>query len=78
MFIVRSPVELVAKYSTLKVLKNGVEVKLQRNALSVLEAPTGDEDDDYDFDDSSSGSEVGEKDNHHFRKLSLCGPFLHV
>nr|GMD07572.1 Histone deacetylase complex subunit SAP30/SAP30-like [Ipomoea batatas] len=48
------------------VLKNGVEVKLQRNALSVLEAPTGDEDDDYDFDDSSSGSEVGEKDNHHF------------
>ncbi|VAH24120.1 unnamed protein product [Triticum turgidum subsp. durum] len=28
------------------VLKNGVEVKLQRNALSVLEAPTGNEDDD--------------------------------
>ncbi|KAJ0966629.1 hypothetical protein J5N97_023546 [Dioscorea zingiberensis] len=26
------------------VLKNGVEVKLQRNALSVLEAPTGNED----------------------------------
>ncbi|XP_042392540.1 uncharacterized protein LOC121983913 isoform X2 [Zingiber officinale] len=26
------------------VLKNGVEVKLQRNALSVLETPTGDED----------------------------------
>ncbi|CAH9075700.1 unnamed protein product [Cuscuta epithymum] len=49
------------------VLKNGVEVKLQRNALSVLEAPTGDEeDDDYDFNDSSSGSEVGEKANHHF------------
>ncbi|CAH9106716.1 unnamed protein product [Cuscuta europaea] len=49
------------------VLKNGVEVKLQRNALSVLEAPTGDEEDnDNDFDDSSSGSEVGEKANHHF------------
>ncbi|XP_074572568.1 uncharacterized protein LOC141829048 isoform X1 [Curcuma longa] len=28
------------------VLKNGVEVKLQRNALSVLETPTGDEDED--------------------------------
>ncbi|KAG6408048.1 hypothetical protein SASPL_131050 [Salvia splendens] len=41
------------------VLKNGVEVKLQRNALSVLEPPTGnEEDDDYDFDDSSSGSDI--------------------
>ncbi|KAL3498877.1 hypothetical protein ACH5RR_041609 [Cinchona calisaya] len=49
------------------VLKNGVEVKLQRNALSVLEPPTGnEEDDDYDFDDSSSGSDIGEKDNHRF------------
>ncbi|KAF5205571.1 histone deacetylase complex subunit [Thalictrum thalictroides] len=28
------------------VLTNGIEVKLQRNALSVLEAPTGNEDDD--------------------------------
>eukprot|EP01018_Ginkgo_biloba_P034353 Gb_06121 [translate_table: standard] len=28
------------------VLKNGVEVKLQRNALSVIEAPTGHEDDE--------------------------------
>ncbi|KAF6166590.1 hypothetical protein GIB67_005452, partial [Kingdonia uniflora] len=28
------------------VLTNGIEVKLQRNALSVIEAPTGDEDDD--------------------------------
>ncbi|XP_047969118.1 uncharacterized protein LOC125212876 isoform X2 [Salvia hispanica] len=43
------------------VLKNGVEVKLQRNALSVLEPPTGnEEDDEYDFDDSSSGSDMGE------------------
>lgn len=49
------------------VLKNGVEVKLQRNALSVLEPPTGDEDDDdYDFDDSSSGSDIVEKESHHF------------
>ncbi|XP_024996871.1 uncharacterized protein LOC112529728 [Cynara cardunculus var. scolymus] len=46
------------------VLKNGVEVKLQRNALSVLEPPTGHEEDgDYEFDNSSCGSDVGEKDN---------------
>ncbi|CAL9102788.1 unnamed protein product [Musa acuminata var. zebrina] len=47
------------------VLKNGVEVKLQRNALSVLEAPTGNEDDDNNIDcDNSfcSGSAVGYKD----------------
>ncbi|KAL9434469.1 hypothetical protein AB3S75_029164 [Citrus x aurantiifolia] len=45
------------------VLKNGVEVKLQRNALSVLEHPTGNEvDEDHDFD-SSSGSDIGEKDH---------------
>ncbi|XP_059661821.1 uncharacterized protein LOC132307936 [Cornus florida] len=45
------------------VLKNGVEVKLQRNALSVLEPPTGNEEDEDDFDNSSSGSDIGEKDN---------------
>ncbi|XP_008794272.2 uncharacterized protein LOC103710367 isoform X1 [Phoenix dactylifera] len=45
------------------VLKNGVEVKLQRNALSVLEAPTGNEDDDDDCDNSfCSSSDMGEKD----------------
>uniref|UniRef100_A0A804J755 Histone deacetylase complex subunit SAP30 Sin3 binding domain-containing protein n=1 Tax=Musa acuminata subsp. malaccensis TaxID=214687 RepID=A0A804J755_MUSAM len=47
------------------VLKNGVEVKLQRNALSVLEAPTGNEDDDNNIDcDNSfcSSSAVGYKD----------------
>ncbi|XP_022845485.1 uncharacterized protein LOC111368472 [Olea europaea var. sylvestris] len=49
------------------VLKNGVEVKLQRNALSVLEPPTGnEEDDDYDFEDSSSGSDICQKDNYRF------------
>ncbi|XP_073046028.1 uncharacterized protein [Primulina eburnea] len=33
------------------VLTNGIEVKLQRNALSVLEAPTGnEEDDDFEFE----------------------------
>ncbi|TYI34748.1 hypothetical protein ES332_A03G031000v1 [Gossypium tomentosum] len=41
------------------VLKNGVEVKLQRNALSVLEHPTGNEvDGDHDFNNSSSGSDI--------------------
>ncbi|OVA13979.1 Histone deacetylase complex subunit SAP30/SAP30-like [Macleaya cordata] len=47
------------------VLKNGVEVKLQRNALSVLEPPTGNEedDDDHDFGNSCSSSDMGEKDN---------------
>ncbi|XP_024031504.1 uncharacterized protein LOC21406995 [Morus notabilis] len=45
------------------VLKNGVEVKLQRNALSVLEHPTGNEEDDFDYDNSSTSSEIGDKDN---------------
>ncbi|GFZ01358.1 hypothetical protein Acr_14g0009930 [Actinidia rufa] len=45
------------------VLKNGVEVKLQRNALSVLEHPTGNEDDEDDFEISSSSSDFGERDN---------------
>jgi len=53
----------------LKVLKNGIEVKLQRNALSVLEAPTGNEDDD-ELDHSSSSSDLGEKD-HDFGKLNF-------
>lgn len=45
------------------VLKNGVEVKLQRNALSVLEHPTGNEvDEEYDFD-SSSSTDIGEREN---------------
>lgn len=47
------------------VLKNGVEVKLQRNALSVLEAPTGNEEDDDEMDcDNSfcSSSDMGDKD----------------
>ena len=44
-------------------MKNGVEVKLQRNALSVLEHSTGNEDDDLDYDNSCIGSEVYEKDN---------------
>jgi hypothetical protein len=59
-----------------KVLKNGVEVKLQRNALSVLEHPTGhEEDDDRDYDNSSSGSDIGEKDNY-FCKIHYVSMML--
>ncbi|KAI3943720.1 hypothetical protein MKW98_004225 [Papaver atlanticum] len=49
------------------VLKNGVEVKLQRNALSVLEHPTGQEVDDDDhhhgFENSCSSTDTDEKDD---------------
>lgn len=37
-------------------LTNGIEVKLQRNALSVIEAPTGNEDDDdLEFENGENG-----------------------
>ncbi|GFY95889.1 hypothetical protein Acr_11g0001950 [Actinidia rufa] len=44
------------------VLTNGVEVKLQRNGLSVLEAPTGNEEDgDLEFENVHwNGSDLGE------------------
>ncbi|KAF7137506.1 hypothetical protein RHSIM_Rhsim07G0235900 [Rhododendron simsii] len=44
------------------VLTNGIEVKLQRNALSVIEAPTGnEEDDDLEFENVQwNGSDLGE------------------
>ncbi|OWM85304.1 hypothetical protein CDL15_Pgr028091 [Punica granatum] len=45
------------------VLKNGIEVKLQRNALSVLEHPSGNDEDDDIYLDSSSGSDTGVKDH---------------
>ena len=35
-------------------LTNGLEVKLQRNALSVLEPPTGLEEDENDSEDGRS------------------------
>ena len=46
----------------LQVLTNGIEVKLQRNALSVIEAPTGnEEDDDLEFENIPwNGSDMGE------------------
>ncbi|XP_042443388.1 uncharacterized protein LOC122028581 isoform X6 [Zingiber officinale] len=66
------------------VLKNGVEVKLQRNALSVLETPTGDEDEDeivYGTFYSTSvcaGSEFYKSRKTgvpHTRSLISCGEF---
>lgn len=46
------------------VLTNGIEVKLQRNALSVLEHPTGnEEDDDLDFENMQcNGSDMTSED----------------
>ncbi|RWW63802.1 hypothetical protein BHE74_00029011 [Ensete ventricosum] len=43
------------------VLTNGIEVKLQRNALSVIEAPTGHEEDDETECDNMqwNGSDIG-------------------
>jgi len=45
-----------------QVLTNGIEVKLQRNALSVIEPPTGlEEDDDLEFENTIwHGSDMGE------------------
>ncbi|KAL5144526.1 hypothetical protein HKD37_06G014805 [Glycine soja] len=46
------------------VLTNGIEVKLQRNALSVIEAPTGnEEDDDLEFENMPwNGSDMASDD----------------
>ena len=40
-----------------QVLANGIEVKLQRNALSVIEAPTGHEEDNEN--ESEINSDMG-------------------
>lgn len=51
------------------VLTNGIEVKLQRNALSVIEAPTGNEEDDLEFENGHwNGSDLASDDtqkSHH-------------
>ncbi|XP_022027696.1 uncharacterized protein LOC110928935 isoform X1 [Helianthus annuus] len=45
------------------VLTNGIEVKLRRNALSVIEAPTGNEDDDFELENGqSNGSDMASDD----------------
>ncbi|XP_022017711.1 uncharacterized protein LOC110917470 isoform X4 [Helianthus annuus] len=61
------------------VLTNGIEVKLQRNALSVIEAPTGNEDDDDDDDfelenGQSNGSDMASDDTQklHRSRHHLC------
>ncbi|CAL0322414.1 unnamed protein product [Lupinus luteus] len=48
------------------VLTNGIEVKLQRNALSVIEPPTGnEEDDDVEFENVTwNGSDMASDDTH--------------
>ncbi|KAJ7958065.1 Histone deacetylase complex subunit SAP30/SAP30-like protein [Quillaja saponaria] len=48
------------------VLTNGIEVKLQRNALSVIEAPTGnEEDDELEFENVHwNGSDMASDDIH--------------
>lgn len=53
---------LILKLKNPQVLTNGIEVKLQRNALSVIEAPTGNEDDDdLEFENLQwNGSDMGE------------------
>ncbi|KAG5065222.1 hypothetical protein JHK86_008953 [Glycine max] len=52
------------------VLTNGIEVKLQRNALSVIEAPTGnEEDDDLEFENMPwNGSDMASDDTHKSHK----------
>ncbi|MBA0597100.1 hypothetical protein Gorai_006915, partial [Gossypium raimondii] len=53
------------------VLTNGIEVKLQRNALSVIEAPTGnEEDDDLEFGNMQwNGSDLASDDTQKSHRL---------
>lgn len=57
-----------------QVLKNGVEVKLQRNALSVLEGPTGHEDENECANSFCSSSDMGEKDTEYCKWMQ--GSFI--
>ncbi|RWR72328.1 Histone deacetylase complex subunit SAP30/SAP30-like protein [Cinnamomum micranthum f. kanehirae] len=52
------------------VLTNGIEVKLQRNALSVIEAPTGQEDDDdIEYENMQwNGSDMASDDTQKFHR----------
>ncbi|XP_059290686.1 uncharacterized protein LOC132044215 isoform X3 [Lycium ferocissimum] len=57
------------------VLTNGIEVKLQRNALSVIEAPTGNEDDgDLEFEtvqwNASDDTQKFHRSRNHMHKSS--------
>ncbi|CAN8312565.1 unnamed protein product [Cochlearia groenlandica] len=60
------------------VLTNGIEVKLQRNALSVIEAPTGneeeEEEDDLDFENTlKNGSDMTSEDTFKPHKMKHRG-----
>lgn len=59
----------------MQVLTNGIEVKLQRNALSVIEAPTGNEEDDDLENTQWNGSDMGECQ---FRVLWLFFPIFPI
>lgn len=61
--------EALTKLVNLQVLTNGIEVKLQRNALSVIEAPSGNEDDgELDYENGQwNGSDMGE-----FKRDTIC------
>lgn len=56
-----------------QVLTNGIEVKLQRNALSVIEAPTGHEEDDEIGCENMQWnvSDMGEPSHHILLSLSF-------
>jgi hypothetical protein len=61
-----------------QVLTNGIEVKLQRNALSVIEPPTGlEEDDDLEFENTIwHGSDMGKFQFGMFFFCSYLSKFL--
>ncbi|KAL8166066.1 hypothetical protein V2J09_007565 [Rumex salicifolius] len=53
------------------VLTNGIEVKLQRNALSVIEPPTGNEDDDdFEFENASCDTQKSQRSRNRMQKSS--------
>lgn len=60
----------------LQVLTNGIEVKLQRNALSVIEAPTGqEEDDDIECENMQwNGSDMGNFCQYGLTRHKHCFP----
>ena len=71
MYLSPEVLHLLPQTMKLQVLTNGIEVKLQRNALSVIEAPTGnEEDDDLEFENMQwNGSDLGK---FWFVRFSLC------
>ncbi|KAJ0773343.1 putative histone deacetylase complex subunit SAP30/SAP30, SAP30 domain superfamily [Helianthus annuus] len=56
------------------VLTNGIEVKLRRNALSVIEAPTGNEDDDFELENASDDTKKVHRSRLRLRKSTTGSP----